>query len=247
MPLPKKITYLPVVWQVRKALLFCKFFIIALVRYKDLSLISQTSRYFSQWNKSVRRNNNPLDYDQPWIVYGAIDFIKSIIKSEMTVWEYGSGSSTLFYARRVSKVYSIENDKLWYEHILQTMNDQSISNVVYKLIPHDIEDEENVSEFISKSTKKTFRTYVQSINDIPNESLDIVIIDGRARAACISYAMPKVCDGGYLIVDNSDRAYYFEGNDELLDNNKWEGMHFIGLVPYTFSFSKTSFYRKIAQ
>jgi hypothetical protein len=70
------------------------------------------------------------------------------------------------------------------------------------------------------------------------------LVDGRARKACIVHAIPKIKQGGYLIIDNSDRNYYFEQNEILFDKEKWESIHFEGPVPYSFDFSKTSFFKR---
>ena len=245
MALSKKITYLPVIWQLRKLLLFLKFFIIALSRYQDVSLLKSTWHYLPQWNRTVKRDNDPLSYDQPWIVFGAIDFLKAILAKDMVVWEYGSGSSTLFYARRVEKVYSVENDELWYNHLERFLEEKQITNVTYMLHQDEGEAKLTDEKFVSKSANKLFRKYVESIDIISDNSLDIVMIDGRARSSCISQSIPKVKKGGYLIVDNSDRDY-FANNQELFHLDKWEAKHFVGQTPYTFSFSKTSFFKRIS-
>jgi hypothetical protein len=104
----------------------------------------------------VKRYNNPLDHDQPWLVFSAIDFLQSLLNKEMTVWEYGSGSSTLFYAKRVKTVYSIENDKSWFEHITTLISTREIANVKYNWIERDPESGGGGEEYFSKSTKQYF-------------------------------------------------------------------------------------------
>ncbi|GHT13802.1 hypothetical protein AGMMS4956_10560 [Bacteroidia bacterium] len=285
--LPQKLTYLPIVWEVRKILLFLRYFAVALCRYPKIQLISDTVKDFPTWWKTVRRNNDFLSYDQPWIVFGAKRFLDTILKKNMSVWEYGSGSSTLYYAKRVKQVYSIENDKNWFEHIFRVLkilpmalvnsqqstvnsqqstvnsqqstvnsqqstvnsqqstvnSQQSTVTINYQLFEAD--EQMTDLRFFSKSDNKTFEKYVKSIDKMPDNSLDVVMVDGRARTACIAHSMAKVKQGGWLIVDNSDRKYYFENNNELFDITKWEQQEFIGLVPYTFQFSKTSFFQKI--
>src|SRR5215203_492131 len=57
----------------------------------------------------------PLDLQIPWFSYAAIDFLEKYIKREMTVCEYGSGGSTLFFAERAKSVYSIEDNAKWFD------------------------------------------------------------------------------------------------------------------------------------
>ena len=57
-------------------------------------------KYYKPWTESVsekHNNNNEL----PWITFGAIDFLKQKTVKGMMVFEYGSGSSTLFWAKRI--------------------------------------------------------------------------------------------------------------------------------------------------
>ena len=246
--IPENITNLPVIWSARKVVLYLISIIIAVFRFKKKSLIWDSLRFFPTWYASVKRNNNPLDYDQPWIVYSAKRFLDAILQKDMTVWEYGSGSSTLYFARRVKQVYSVENDKSWFYRLKTFIEKKNIDNVKYTLVEAEDADEITVDPiYISKSPEynnKNFERYVKSIEIIPDNSLDIILVDGRARSACIAHAMQKIRQGGYLIVDNSERRYYFKNNESLFNRNLWEQYHFTGPVPYTFDFSQTSFFKK---
>src|SRR5208283_402812 len=50
----------------------------------------------------------PLELGVPWFSQSAIDFLESYVKPSMRVFEYGSGGSTIFFARRAKSVDSIE-------------------------------------------------------------------------------------------------------------------------------------------
>jgi tRNA G46 methylase TrmB len=246
--LPDCIIQKPVIWTLRKIILCNISWIKALFKYRKISIIRDTVIYFPKYYKSIRRNNNPLDYDQPWIVFRAKEFLDSILKNDMTVWEYGSGSSTLYFARRIKQIHSVENDEEWFAHLNARIEADRVKNVHYMLIEAEKISTETLPMYISRSVineKKDFKNYASSIDAIPDSSLDIALIDGRARSACIAHAISKIKPGGYLIVDNSDRRYYFEQNETLFDTDKWESTHFMGPVPYTFDFSKTSFFKKL--
>ncbi len=64
-------------------------------------------RYISDIRKS------PLDLGLPWFSYGAIDFLECYLKPDMTVFEYGSGGSTVFFSKRTARVVSREPDPVW--------------------------------------------------------------------------------------------------------------------------------------
>ena len=56
---------------------------------------------------NVLNGKTPLDLELPWFSYAAIDFLKQYLRADMRVGEYGSGGSTLFFARRTKSVFSI--------------------------------------------------------------------------------------------------------------------------------------------
>ena len=49
----------------------------------------------------------------PWIPWPVIDWFEKNLTPEMIIFEWGSGGSTLYIARRVKKVISIEHEAVW--------------------------------------------------------------------------------------------------------------------------------------
>src|SRR3981081_59638 len=49
---------------------------------------------------NLLNGKTPLDLELPWFSYAAIDFLEDFLQPHMTVCEYGSGGSTLFFSRR---------------------------------------------------------------------------------------------------------------------------------------------------
>ena len=248
MIIPAKIAQFPVIWELRKMSLYMIMIIKAVIKFKRISLIYNSILDFPIWWKYLQRKNDPLKNDFPWITFRAEKFLQTILKKDMIVFEYGAGSSTLYFAKRVNQVFSIEHDINWFEQIQQTFDKQSINNIICQLIEPEFLDKNITSEYISMHNlykNKSFESYVKSIEVFPDEKFDVVMIDGRARTSCIKLAKNKIKKGGYLIVDNSERKYYFNGNDYILNANEWKPKHFIGPIPYFFHISKTSFYQKI--
>ena len=78
-------------------------------------------KYLSEkgWLKSFRtkqsidKNGNPL----PWCTYSYIQFIEPRLTNAMDVFEFGCGNSTLWFARKVRSVRSVDHDKHWVEKI----------------------------------------------------------------------------------------------------------------------------------
>lgn len=125
----------------------------------------------------------------PWYTYPAIEYIKQMDFSDKSVFEFGSGNSTIFWAKRCKKAVSIEDNKDWYEKVTPSLP----SNVEYKLVPEKAD-------------------YVKSISKFA-EGFDIIIIDGNHRFDCTVEALKKLNSDGIIILDNSD---WHENSAKLL-------------------------------
>jgi SAM-dependent methyltransferase len=139
----------------------------------------------------------PADLELPWLAYAAIDFLDDHLKPDMTVCEYGSGGSTLFFARRVKSVFSIEDNATWFEVMSDQLRAKSIGNVTLKLCPWDFK---NPAGFENS----------EYLNAIPEERFDVILIDGseewtRIRAICFEKAQTRVKKNGIIVVDDSWR------------------------------------------
>jgi len=248
MIIPPKISRLPVVWELRKLTLYSIYSIKFAFKFKSIVLIGTAFKYFPVWWRHQQKKNEPLKNDRPWIVFAAKDYLDKIIKKNDVVYEYGSGASSLYFSRRVAEIYSVENDPSWYHHLSLIINDLKITNICCRLVDADVAGSTDKDKYISRfpfTKGKYFESYAKSIDNHPDGFFDIVLIDGRARAACVSHAASKVKQGGYLILDNSERTYYFNNNDFILNDKEWKATHFTGPTPYSFQFSRTSFFQKL--
>lgn len=237
----ENISKLPIVWELRKIVLYFFFSIKAIFKLKKVYLIWDSFIYFPIWWKYKRRNLDPLSCDRPWINFKAKEYLDSILNSEMIVFEYGSGSSTLYFSRRVKKIFSLENEKKWYDSLNRYIDNLNINNIEYRLI----EEVNSETDSIYMSSNKNFEEYVKFIDSFPDNNFDIIVVDGRARKACIKHAISKLKKNGYLLVDNSERKGYFDGNENLFDTSTWNLVDFVGPTPYDFEFSQTSFFKKL--
>lgn len=100
----------------------------------------------------------------------------------MSLLEYGCGRSTVFYAKRVKSVFSVETDKKWFEKV--KLFTSSISNVNLNLVPYE-------------------RTsYIQSFKP---ESFDVIVNDAKYRDLVALDALSTLKRGGILVIDNAER------------------------------------------
>jgi len=179
----------------------------------------------------------PEEKHIPWIVFESYDWIQSILKPDMNIFEWGSGGSTLFFAKNVNKIISVEHVKEWHGHVKKALDDLNIQNCDYFLIePEGTLNENDLNYDINgfSSLYKSFRgmsfeKYVKKILEFPDNYFDIVFVDGRSRISCINLALKKIKQNGYLILDNSERKSY-DVAKELL--KKHDRIDFFGNGPY---------------
>ena len=125
----------------------------------------------------IDKNGDPI----PWYTYPSIEYLNQFDFSEKSVFEYGSGNSSLFWAKRAGKVISVEGDKSWYEKVSKMNSFENLS-------------------FIFAEDKVS---YISSIDGFTG--FDIIVIDGYHRKECADYAIKKLNPGGFIILDNSNR------------------------------------------
>lgn len=175
------------------------------------------------WLKSAEkgRSINAEGEAIPWYTYSFLHFLEGKVKEEMRIFEYGSGYSTIWWAKRASSVVACEHDAYWY----QSLKSKLPANVVGHHVPLDYDGE------YSKCIKQYSKEF------------DIVIIDGRDRNHCAMNAVPAMKEHGILIWDNSDRARYSEGMEHLKKLG-FKQLEFYGLGPTSAAEWGTSiFYR----
>lgn len=217
-------------------------------RFDILNLI----KFFPLWLKKTNKKYSPLKDERPWITFSAFNFLEKVLTSDMSVYEYGMGGSTLFFAKRVREIVSVEHDKQWFIHVQETIKNKGYCNWRgYLLEPNIMTENTNINpsdpdSYTSQDSRfngKNFTDYALHIDQYPDEYFDIIVIDGRARPSCFKHSLKKVKKGGFIVLDNSERDYYYFINKSL-DNNNWFKKEFYGPGPYGENFWQTSFWNK---
>ena len=128
----------------------------------------------------VDRGGQPI----PWYTYPAIDYLKQLDFSDKTIFEYGSGNSTLFWASRARRVVSVEDDPAWFA----AMRPRLPANCEMSL-------ETNLAAYPAAIART-------------GELFDVIVVDGaargRTRLKCAQQALVCLAPGGLIILDNSD-------------------------------------------
>lgn len=142
---------------------------------------------------------------EPWWPYDAVRLLERLIEPSWRGFEWGSGGSTPWLSGRTSGLISVEHDPSWYAIVALGLTTAGARNVDHRLVLPD--GAATVGDDYEQIGLR-FESYCKVIDEVEAESLDYVMVDGRARLACLRHAVPKVAPGGYLFLDNSDDDQY---------------------------------------
>ena len=177
------------------------------------------------WFRSLREGRcidaegNPI----PWWSYSFILFLQERLTPQMRVFEYGSGYSTLWLAKRVQEVTSIEISRRWYNEIKKRLP----ANARVEL-HEQYERGDAYGELVQRYANK----------------FDVIVIDGRDRVRCAMNAIGALNSGGVLIWDDAQQAQMHEGR-EFLKSRGFKQLNFIGTGPqHHGAHCTTVFYRE---
>lgn len=155
----------------------------------------------------------------PWYTYPAIEYLRQLDFSDRSVFEYGAGNSTLFWAARAARVVAVEDDEQWSE-ALRTRLPANCALLV----------EPDLQKFVD-----VIHRFI--------EGFDVIVVDGpargRTRLKCAAAALQRLRPGGLIILDNAD---WLPESAALLRNADLLEVDMSGFVPIADHTQTTSFF-----
>lgn len=140
----------------------------------------------------------------PWWTFSSIAAVETYLAAApRRVFEYGCGASTLWLAARSRQVVSIEPDPEWHAMVLGDLKGRD--NVELRLAP--AQSSGRIGSQKDGFAGQYFDDFVAAI-DAETEPFDVIVIDGRAREACLEAALPHLADGGIIVFDDTNRKRY---------------------------------------
>jgi hypothetical protein len=144
----------------------------------------------------------PLQVGLPWFTCGAIRALDAFLRRDHTVFEFGSGGSTLFLARRAAQVVAVESHEDWMNQTQAALKSAGLANVDLRCHP--------LSETDPEFRRNPF------FHAVTARSWDVVIVDsflghgtggingkGLFRPHAFQLALAHVKPGGWLVLDDS--------------------------------------------
>jgi predicted O-methyltransferase YrrM len=123
--------------------------------------------------------------DAPWLTPASVRVLESWLRPEDRGLEWGSGRSTLWIARRIKWLVSVEHDEAWSGRVRAWISEHGIKNVEHRFCSDEL-------------------SYLAVADEIPPGSLDFVLVDGIARDRCALIALSRLRPGGLLVIDNAN-------------------------------------------
>ena len=133
------------------------------------------------------------------------------------MFEYGAGSSTLYWAERSKYVTSVERDRQWFDKVQAILPDNC--TLAYVSVDQDYVDHIKVS----------------------NKKFDIIVLDGAVRYPCAQAAIMSISDRGLIMLDNTE---WYPETAELLVSAGYTQIDFSGFPPLNSVTSTTSIFFK---
>jgi predicted O-methyltransferase YrrM len=158
-------------------------------------------RTFRHWTPRYIRDRLANIYyrrafpDRPWLTPAANEILISLLRETDIGLEFGSGISTLWFAKRIRHLTSVEHNQIWYGKVQQMLMERHQDNVDYHLAVKDKVDEEGDQS-----------AYVRQVERFAPSSLDFVLVDGIYRDFCALKVLDLLRPGGILVIDNVNKS-----------------------------------------
>jgi hypothetical protein len=180
-----------------------------------VGILSETppprSNRYRHWAYSLTRAHDSIGISQldvPWWTYGAIDAVEGWIAAQpdpIRVFEWGSGASTIWLSKRTGEVHSVEHHAGFGTMIQEQLADTP--NATLDIVEPEDSDAPAIGSAKEGHGRLDFSRYVGHIDEIGGQ-FQLVVVDGRAREACLTRALDHLADGGIIVFDNTMRRRY---------------------------------------
>jgi predicted O-methyltransferase YrrM len=193
------------------------------------NLISNPDLILPYVSKSLLNNKLPLDHALPWWSFRAIEYADKLFPGK-TIFEFGTGGSTVRYADVCKSITSVEDNQDWLKIVRNRLDAKKVGNSNLIFCHFDFGHPEGFAE----------SAYLASYDG--GKQYDVVIIDGqdisfKERLTCFKHVEPTIKAGGVIVIDDWWRY------TELLDSNRAKSVKvFESVGPCRYGVTSTAFF-----
>ncbi len=149
------------------------------------------------------------------------DIFDHYSKQDLRIFEWGSGFSTLYYAKYLKKKscrfewYALENSKFWYEKVSNWIQENHLGENIFLTLREFPAFWEKSGWDWSRRPMNGFepssqneKNYIQFPQTLSSKPINIFIVDGRFRRRCLKVALELAGSGGIVILHDAQKLHY---------------------------------------
>ena len=146
----------------------------------------------------------------PWFNYLAVDFLQKYCQknSNLTVFEFGCGSSTLFFQKYSYLTFSLETNETWFKIITKQLANINAGQWSANYFSNQ-NDFVGATVFLLENAYQNPNYYHFLANNFQSkQQFDIILVDSFHRKQCVLHSLEFLKPNGLLIVDDFERKNY---------------------------------------
>lgn len=149
------------------------------------------------------------------------ELVRQYYAASVSILEYGSGGSTVLAAELGKPVFSVESDAAWAERLRHHLEGISGTAVIHHV---DIGPTKDWGHPVNSQGFRDFHRYALSVWDRPDFiHPDVVLIDGRFRAACFAATMMRCTRPVTVLFDDYTLRRYYHRVEALVAREETVG------------------------
>ena len=133
----------------------------------------------------------------PYMQEGEYEIINKYLSKDDILLEWGSGTGTIYFSKRVKQMFSIEHNESWYNEVKKLLKGNNIENVSLYFVPIISSNciVEQYKDYIEFPTKN-------------NLQFNKVLVDGRMRKRCTLSLFPFIGKDCLVFIHDFGRDHY---------------------------------------
>jgi hypothetical protein len=158
-----------------------------------INLFLNPDLLFPYFKYSLLNKKFPVEIGLPWWSFRAIERADKLFVNKR-IFAYGSGRSTIYFARSAKKISCVEDDLDWKKIVEFHLKKNNIKNVEIVYRPFDFKKPLN---FVKSRYISAFKNF----------SFDVIVIDGQdetfnERIDCFKRVEPTMRRGQIIVLDD---------------------------------------------
>lgn len=118
----------------------------------------------------------------PWYTYPMLEFLENLDFSQDSVFEYGSGASSIYWARKAKYVQSVEHDCHYYDEAVRLKEEFDLKNLSLHFASNEVlvSNPENIYNYLSYLPVSVSMALIRQLSSaVASENLEFLNLSTR--------------------------------------------------------------------